>query len=218
MSSAPLLQRLRRTARHLKHGGRSWTDSYLHTQKKKGRWAFIHINKCGGTSVEHALNIPKIHDTARMRRDILGAERWQALTSFSIVRHPYDRVRSLYKYRIKTGQTGMEDAHIGLEDWIRAVFAERDPAYHDKPLMFLPARDWLNDENDEIIVDHVVKLEEIDAAWAEIQKITGQQVALPQKNTTAPATTSAAEDLSAESRDILDSYFASDFKTFGYTR
>ena len=36
---------------------------YLLRQRLGGRYVFIHINKCGGTSVEAALGIPvKIHD------------------------------------------------------------------------------------------------------------------------------------------------------------
>ncbi len=214
-----LADTLRRTAiRYLKQGGRSRTEHYLHTQKTSGSWAFIHINKCGGTSVEHALNIPKIHDTAQQRRDILGADRWAALRSFSIVRHPYERVRSLYKYRIKTAQTGLEDGHIGLDDWIAKVFDERDPAYHDKPLMFLPARDWLTDETGRIIVDTVVKLETIDEDWPKIQESIGIAARLPKKNTTAKSGTGAAEAMSAESVAILQRYFAADFDSFGYAK
>lgn len=215
------LTTMRRTAiRYLRQGGRTRTDDYVHRQRQgdqpEGQWAFIHINKCGGTSVEHALNIPKIHDTAQQRRDLLGADRWAALRSFSIVRHPYERVRSLYKYRIKTAQTGLEDAHIGLDDWIAKVFDARDPAYHDKPLMFLPARDWLTDENDRVIVDTVVKLETIDADWPKIQEIVGTDVALPKKNTTAPSGTGAAAAMSPDSMRILQHYFAADFDSFGY--
>ena len=182
------LQRLRRTAiRYLRHGGRSWSDVYLDDQKTSGRWAFIHINKCGGTSVERALRIPKFHHTARQRRDIVGSDRWGQMTTFTIVRHPYPRIRSLYKYRIKTGQTGMAERHIGLDDWIRAVFREQDPAYRDNPQMFLPARDWLTDETDTFIVDIIARLDQ----------------AL--RKSVASAKTKAALEKAALSPSVLDS-------------
>ena len=41
-----------------------------------GQFAFIHINKCGGTSIEAALNLPKTHDTAQQRRDKIGRDHW----------------------------------------------------------------------------------------------------------------------------------------------
>ena len=212
------LQRLRRrTVRLLSRGGKSAREAYLDAQKTSGHWAFIHINKCGGTSIERALNLPTFHDSAQQRRDFLGADRWQELTSFSIVRHPYDRVKSLYRYRIKTKQTGMGNGHIGLNDWIRAVFAEKDPAYHDKPLMFLPARAWLVDENDRIIVDFVGKLETIAEDWNRIQDLTGVRTDLPHANTTS-ASRSDAQDFSQASRDILARHFDADFTPSGYAR
>jgi hypothetical protein len=218
MSGASPLTTLRRKAmRLLRVRGKTPRDAYLAEQKAQGRWAFIHINKCGGTSVEKALDIPKIHDTAQQRRALLGAGRWDQLTSFSIVRHPYARVTSLYRYRIKTNQTGMGDAHIGLNDWIRAVFAEQDPAYCDNPQMFQPARAWLVDEHDQIIVDFIGKLETIDDDWTRIQTLIGSHAELPKANATSAART-APEDLNTASLDILSAYFDADFNTFEYSR
>jgi len=158
-----LAGRLRRQAiRYLKYRGRTRTEAYLAGLGVRSFWAFIHINKCGGTSVEQALEIPKIHDTARQRRDRIGAERWARLTTFSIVRHPYDRAASLYRYRVKTGQTGLDTAPLSFDDWVRAAFRDADPAYRDRPLMFAPARDWLADEDGRIMVDFVGRLERIE--------------------------------------------------------
>jgi chondroitin 4-sulfotransferase 11 len=218
MSNTNYLKGLhRRTIQLLRYCGKTRQEAYLDTQKTRGLWAFIHINKCGGTSVEQVLNIPKIHDTALQRRDLLGANRWEKLTSFSIVRHPHARVKSLYRYRIKTNQTGMGDGHIGLNDWIRAVFAEQDPAYYDKPQMFLSSRAWLVDDNDRIIVDFIGKLETIADDWCHIQELIGIRADLPQANTTSIGW-SGSEDLDQASRDTLATYFDADFTTFDYYR
>lgn len=219
MSNTNYLKELHgRTIRLLRrYRGKTRDVAYLETQKARGLWAFIHINKCGGTSVEQALNIPKIHDTALQRRDLLGANRWEKMTTFSIVRHPHTRVKSLYRYRVKTNQTGMGDGHIGLNDWIRAVFAEQDPTYYNYPLMFLPSRAWLVDDNDRIIVDFIGKLENIADDWGHIQDLIGIRADLPQTNTTSMGR-SGAEDLDYVSRDILATCFDADFTTFGYDR
>ena len=37
-------------------------EDYLRAQQRDGTYPFIHINKCGGTSVEQALGLPKIHE------------------------------------------------------------------------------------------------------------------------------------------------------------
>ena len=48
---------------------------YLLRQRASARYVFIHINKCGGTSVEAALRIPiKIHDSAQAHAAIAMAQ------------------------------------------------------------------------------------------------------------------------------------------------
>lgn len=216
MKEAGFLRRFGRATMSTLHPGRrSWTERYLDDLARQGTWTFIHVNKCGGTSVEHALDIPKTHDTALTRRARLGPERWQTLTSFAIVRHPYARVRSLYKYRIKTDRTSMADGHIPLEDWITAVFEAHDPSYYDKPLMFAPARDWLADETGQVIVDLVAKLETIDSDWPRIAAAIGRpDVRLARMNTTPPS--AASETLSPRARALLQAHFQADFETFDY--
>ena len=137
------------------------------------------------------------------------------------MRHPYAKVISHYNYRVKTAQTGMEDSHITLNDWVRAAYRDHDPTYYDNPLMFAPCRDWLVDENDRIIVDFIGKLENIDTDWPQIRALIGVTAELPTLNTTTRAghgKARPAELLDAEARAILDQTFARDFDTFGYEK
>ena len=83
----------------LRHDVLGLSKDFIEQQRETGTYAFIHINKCGGTSVEAALGIPKVHDTAQERREKLGVEAWDRLKNFSGVRDPYARVASLYRYR-----------------------------------------------------------------------------------------------------------------------
>lgn len=64
-------------------------------------FVFLHMVKCGGTSVEHALNIPLKLQTARSLIRSLGPEQWAKIFSFSVVRNPWDRVASLYHFHLK---------------------------------------------------------------------------------------------------------------------
>ena len=188
-------------------------EDYLRAQQRDGTYPFIHINKCGGTSVEQALGLPKIHDTAMMRRDRLGAEVWNRLATFSIVRHPYAKVSSHYRYRVKKNKTGLGDGRLDLNAWVLETYRDRNPAYYNNPLMFAPCLTWLTDEAGDIMVDHVARLETIDTDWPEIQRLIGVEAALPQVNKPPSA---RGEPLSPEAREAIRRAFALDFEAFGY--
>ncbi len=188
---------------------------YLLRQRAWGSYVFIHINKCGGTSVEAALGIPvKIHDTALARRRKIGRRRWERAFTFALVRHPYSKVISHYRYRVATNQTRLATKPLELNDWIRRCYRDNDPAYYDQPLMFAPCFDWVSDEDGKLIVDYVAKLETIDADWPVIQERTGARAALPVKNSSGPRR--GWEDLDTTARGILQGHFHKDFEAFGY--
>ncbi len=210
---------------HIPKQAKSWLsffrinaeDRFILKQKYLGKTVFIHINKCGGSSVESALHIPiKIHDTAQQRRRRLG-QHWDGKFKFSFVRHPYEKVVSHYHYRIKTDQTRLGTSPISLNDWVRLAYGERDPRYYDKPLMFAPSLDWLTDPNGDLMVDYVGKLETMRQNWAIIQKRLGKHTPLPRKNAT-PQRAPATELLDQTSIDIINMRFAKDFRAFGYKK
>ena len=189
---------------------------YLLKQRIAGRYVFIHINKCGGTSVEAALGIPvKIHDTARLRRLKLGRRRWEEAFTFALVRHPYSRLISFYKYRTRYNQTGLrDDRPLDINAWIRATLVDRDPAYYDAPRMFAPCFDWISDRSGRIIVDYVAKIETIGEQWPIIQERTGQTMLLPVYNASGSAL--GWEVLDVEARRIIQEQFRKDFEELGY--
>ena len=145
-------------------------------------FAFVHINKCGGTSVEKSLGLPFAHYTAAELKQLFGARRWDRIYRFAVVRNPYSRVVSLYNFRRKTGQTGMDDGHIGFDDWLFECFERQNPRYRNKPRFFLTCRDWLVDAEGRMLVDRVFRLEELGAAWPEIQRRTGVAAELRHDN------------------------------------
>lgn len=183
-----------------------------------GKFAFIHINKCGGTSIEKALDLPKIHDTARQRRDKIGAARWEQIPSFTLIRNPYSKVCSHYRYRVKTNQTGLGSDRIGLNEWINRAYGEKDPKYYDKPLMFAPCIDWITDEAGNIMVDLVIRLEEIDISWYQIEALIGKAADLSTANATSSKQGDTEDSLDTKSIAIINDHFKKDFDTFGYAQ
>lgn len=205
-----------------KLGFRSTADRYIARQCRHGTYCFIHINKCGGTSVERALGLPLIHDTARQRIARLGRDRWDELLTFALVRDPYAKVLSHYTYRVKTGQTGLGDGHIGLSDWVCEAYGAQNPRYHDQPLMFRPCMDWLVDESGQMAVKRVLKLEEIDSVWpAFCDEAFGRQIDLGRHNSTQAVARDKDRSGDRNRLDpaavaIIRSRFAADFAAFGY--
>lgn len=190
-------------------------ERYLSDQARNGLFCFIHINKCGGTSVEKALGLPKIHDTAQQRHQLLGPKRWNEMFSFALIRHPYAKVASHYRYRVKTNQTGLNDRHLNLNDWVLAAYGDKDERYYDNPLMFAPCFDWISDEDGNIIVDHISKLENIENDWPFIAQSCGYEGSLPKANSTRP-NDDRVEALDARSKAIILDHFQTDFENWGY--
>ncbi|MGB3165497.1 MAG: sulfotransferase family 2 domain-containing protein [Alteraurantiacibacter sp.] len=192
--------------------------AFYREQRAGSGYAFIHINKCGGTSIERTLDLYKLHDTAQKRIKHIGRARWDAMYTFSVVRHPYSRVCSLYEFRVKTNQTGLGDRPVDLDEWVRLVFEERDPAYRNKPLMFAPCFEWLSDDDGTIMIDEWFRLEELDSHWPHIMRKTGARELARHNSTSSFNELRALERLSPQSVATIDHVFARDFETFGYNR
>ena len=187
-------------------------------QKYFDKYSFIHINKCGGTSVEAFLNIPKVHDTAEQRILEIGIQSWEKKFTFALVRNPYSKVLSHYRYRIKTNQTNIGIKSIELNDWIKQPYGLKNPIYYDTPLMFAPCLEWVS-INDEIVVKKIVKLENIEKDWRLICDGLGLDFSpLSKSNRTVENSASdALAKYNAESLEIINNHFAKDFSAFGYT-
>ncbi|MDF0603879.1 sulfotransferase family 2 domain-containing protein [Psychromarinibacter sp. C21-152] len=205
------------TAKKIRDGlGVGRDDRYILYQKYFQNFVFIHINKCGGTSIQRALGIPfTIHDTAKERRARIGENRWKEKFTFCTIRHPYDKVASHYSYRVKTNQTGLGDRHLTLNQWVERCYIEKDTAYLDNPLMFGPCMNWISDDSGSIIVQEVIKLEELSEKWHIVQKNTGITAEVGRHNE-SDKSLRRSEKLSDRSKKAIFEHFRIDFEKFGY--
>ena len=176
-------------------------------------YSFVHINKCGGSSIEIALGLGKRHTTAAIMRDEIGAEAWAQRYTFSVVRNPFERVVSIYYYRVRTDIGGLVDRHLNVNAWIEKVWGEKDPRYWEDTILLSPAVEWLCAEG-ALLVDKVAKLESIDDDWKEISAELGIDVALKRWNSNNHPPYRLL--LSDSARRVIETAFAQDLERFGY--
>ena len=186
-------------------------------QKHIDNYSFIHINKCGGTSIESLLGIPKVHDTAEHRIKRIGLKRWNQRFTFALVRNPYAKVVSHYNYRLKKNQTNMNSKPVDINEWIKRSYGDKDPQYYNKPLMFAPCYDWLSIDGD-LVVKKIIKLEELNTHWEQLCFDLGVAYTPPlvKNKTNMGSDSGALEILDNESITIIDTHFKKDFELFGY--
>ena len=179
---------------------------------------FIHINKCGGTSIEHHLGLPKrMHFTSKDAIKKIGIDKWNEYYTFSLVRHPYSRIVSLYNYRTNTNANRMKYHPVEINEWVRLCFKEKCRFYQWPRVMSLPSVDWLTVDG-KIAVDEVLKIEEIDENWERVCSTIGcKYEKIGRHNVTKSEDyKSSVSKLSKKSIKILNEYFEEDFKAFGY--
>lgn len=140
------------------------------------------------------------HSTAAEVRSLIGHDRWSSYFTFSIVRNPADRIRSMYTWTAKiVNRHGLDGwrrwaRHISdrwkrdIRQWptVRAYldtsdFSEyiRHPALEEE----LDQSDFITSESgDDLIVDSIYKLENIEENIEVISKKVGVKLRLPKNN------------------------------------
>jgi len=149
---------------------------------KKYRFCFVHIEKNAGTSIRDALSesLKVKHFKSRsyfgpMRGkggvtvkeyiDFLGEEEYANHFSFAIVRNPYERMVSWYKY----DNFGFDN----FEDWI----------YHFFSNIKGKQTDYLKDYSENIAVDFIGRIENLQSDFNIITKRIGVgSITLKRKN------------------------------------
>ncbi len=178
------------------------------------KFIFIHINKTGGTSIVKALDLPGEHRSALEKINELGRANWDRRFSFAVIRNPWDKVVSHHAYRVQTNQTGLGTKDLDFKDWVRAAYRDRDPAYYDRPKMFMPQTDWCVDESGVIVVNHFCRFENLNADFAEVCQKIGKQAELPHLKSSKRG--NYREYYDDATRDIIAACFAKDLENFKY--
>jgi len=193
---------------------------YFNSPLKKGKnkeFVFIHIPKTAGTSITKIVGEPfQKHNPANVVIDIIGREKWEAAFKFTVVRNPFDKVHSWYKFRIMHDQSKMKTNPISFKDWVACTYGDpKDPYYYYRARPFMPQTDWLKNEKGQIEIDKIVRFENLADDFNEVAKIIGIDSQLPHINKTTK--TNYRDFYDDETRKIVAKWHQEDLDVFGYT-
>lgn len=150
------------------------------------------------------------HGTAIDARDYLGRERFGRYFKFAIARNPYDWMVSLYVYirEAKHHRDHPTVQKMTFFDFVQSEVERRAPRQFD----------FVSDEEGRLIVDFVGRFEHLQDDVEEICR----RVGIPRTDITHRNQTRnrAGRDWNSyyddASRELVGSYFATDFDAFGY--
>ena len=207
------------------------------------RTVFVHIPKCGGQSVETAFltdigldwetRAPLLlrrNDNPRLGPPLLGhltaqeymtfrylpEAMFDAYFTFAVVRDPYARAVSLFNYmRFTRGLVPFCTKYLPRVFELAEEYATPGHRYRGNYHFVRPQADYVLDADGRIMVDEVVKLEEIATRFDTIRARSGLRADLPHVNHTTDKK-ARPSDLTDEARAALRRLYAADFETFGY--
>ncbi|GHG98870.1 sulfotransferase family 2 domain-containing protein [Pseudodonghicola xiamenensis] len=201
---------------------------------------FVHIPKTGGQSIESVflkdaglswaergqLCLGRNRDPARgptrlahlyadeyVRCGHISGAAFDAYLKFAIVRHPYERVLSEYRYRA-AARRKRGDPPVSFDAFIRLRPEDErlDLARH-----LVPQNRYVSDAGGRLLVDRVLHLERLEEEVAPLfQKIFRRMVQLPHQNASAAGDGPRRADLSTDQKRYLQERYAEDFAAFGY--
>lgn len=197
---------------------------------------FIHISKNAGTSIilSAADNIVVAgHKLASQ----CVASHGRDSPLFAVIRNPYDRVISEYRFRRRRYEAGERNSHLLImdhffEDWVlatyrdgvfrtRSFFEQTGFEYHrqnmvdDTLIWFVSQCRWLCDDSGQNLAEDVLRYETLESDWSRFTKKFGFECALQHLNASS-VRPGSRERYSKQTRDLIYEYYRDDFDAFGY--
>lgn len=198
------------------------------------RCIFVHIPKCGGTSIEDMLwpeprktedlwmgFVDKYnnkyqtgglqHLLARQIREEVGADVFEDYYKFSFVRDPWDRMVSQFEYT-RCRKDLMKFIGLKARDGFKRYL---DLIQERKHVQWEKQAEFVTDEDGKIIVDFVGRLEDIASGMATVYKELGlDMIDVPHSKKSRRR--SCVDYYDDESRDLVSRLYKEDIELFGY--
>ena len=195
----------------------------------KRKFIFIHINKCGGSTIHKLLSGGfGGHDDAPTYMSNYPNE-FNSYFKFTSVRNPWDKAVSFYHYHIKRKWDLKWDWNATnapvFTEFVRNTSSytkeKQEQIFQNTPSPCTYSKrmsnqlDWITDENGNIIVDYIMRLENLQEDFDIIcDKIGIPRQQLPHKNKTNHK--HYTEYYDDETRQIVAEKYAKDIEYFGY--
>lgn len=187
---------------------------------KKNNVIFIHIPKAAGVSINNAIYGRTLgHFYAK---DIMSMypKIFQNIYTFSVVRHPLDRLYSAYSFS-RTGGTNEMGMHsskyyvshphfITFDEFVKKWLVKQD--FNKIDGVFRPQYLYLYDKHEKLLVDDVYKLEEIDNYIDDISKKLGKSFILGHHNKSKKEKINISPNL----QELIFRLYRKDFELLGY--
>lgn len=195
----------------------AWNDQH--------RAIFVHVPKAAGQSVKAAMGIHDDaafgHLTAQGFRHADPA-RFDSYTVFAIVRDPVARLRSAFTYLRTTTRYAHDRAwaqrHLsGIDDFGAFVDRLSGAAFRARVMPwihFRPQAQFLTDMQGRVIVDRIIRLEDVDRDLPPLLAELGIKAVMPRNNRSAPAPQD--QPLDPARLAIIHRLYAEDFAILGY--
>lgn len=148
------------------------------------------------------------HLTAAEIQQRVGEAVFRTYFKLTIVRHPFARLVSAF--------LGSHFRDMPFERFVERVLRKEieRPLKRDCHRHFKPQTTFLNDRNGHVLVDLVLRQEDLAAGVKELNRRTSAQVELPRKNGTRGG--SYQEYFNDRTRRLVEGYYSCDLQWFGY--
>lgn len=149
---------------------------------------FIHPPKTAGGSIIKVLNITREnrrfgHYDYNQLKNFLDPSKLQEYTKFTVTRNPWDRMVSLFHFRIMKGYDTILFPHgnYNFEDWL----FNKVTRMRAGNLEWTPVIDCITDDSGNIMTDYIIRFENLEKEWKSFLSEVGvPHIPLPVVNKT----------------------------------
>lgn len=190
---------------------------------------FVHIPKTGGTSIEHALEIPRgdfscfnsgmdvlitynkkklvtTHAPAQLIKMFFPSI-FTSFVKFTVVRNPYNRIVSQYFFNAWMHKFDVSIS--GFRDWVRD--------YYSKPIAYVRSSQYdFIYHNGVCLVDKIIKFENLENEFNDFCTKFNINAKPLTKQNVSNYTIDKKDLLTEENKEFIYSTFKIDFETFNY--